>query len=374
MSVFKRFSVTLAVLAVCSCATSNAPVEDDYFVDDFSVEAPVESVVSAPAPVPAASEPVTLSVESKPAITPAYASAPQTVTEVGKKVSAIEAKLRQVQDSIKKNAAAFADLKVKSAADSLQYYELVSRIRARLQNGTTPANPELTAMWKQASSLLSVSGKNLSETTKLASDIARIKGELDSLLATVSDTYRLPGALEADHERLKGLEDEANQTVVSANRLNTEISALIARRQQYFNAERQNIAVLESEVQQGKAADAVSSVAVPAVSSVSVMAEPAVPVFNAQGRRPLMRIPAGLEYEQPLYQAMKTSLERRPDVRFDVVAVTPANSSLGEYEALSNAKDVVASMKKMGMPADRVSLSKVQNASVTKPEVRLYVK
>lgn len=372
MSVFKKFSVALAVLAVCSCATSNKPVEDDYFADDFSVEAPVES--AAPAPAPAAVEPVTLSVESRPVLAPASYAAPQSATEVGKKVAAIEAKLRQVQESIKKNAADFADLKVKSAADSLQYYELVSRIRARLQNGTTPANPELTAMWKQASSILTASGKNLSDTTKLAGDITRVKGELDSLLATVSDTYRLPGAMESDHERLKAVEDEANQTIVSANRLNSEMSALIARRQQYFNTERQNIAVLESEVLQGKAADVAAPASAPAIAPVPVVSEPLVPLFNAQGRRPLMRIPSGLEYEQPLYQAMKTSLERRPDVRFDVVAVSPANNPLAEYEALSLAKDIVASMTKMGMPADRVSLSKVQSASVTKSEARIYVK
>lgn len=375
MSVLKRFSFAVALLTVWGCASSSDPrVADDYYFDDYALNEAVPE--KKPAPVARVEKETVVPVQQPqtPDIAPqtAYPHAAASVTEVGKKAAAIEARLRQIQEIIRKNTADFTALKNKNNQEAVQYYEIVYRIRARLQNGTTPANPELVAAWKQASALLAASGKSLSVTTKLSGETARMKNEANILLGAVTDTFRMPGAVEADHENLKRLEDEINRTFVALNRLNSEIAAQTTRRQQFFAAERQNISALEAEIRQGKTSDSAEQGLIAA--PLPVLADVSVPDFDAKNRRPLMRIPAGVEYEQSLYKAMKAALDKRQNIRFDVVAVFPSKDAFGGYEAVQQAREIKDAMLKMGMPESRIDVFKMQNASINAAEVRLYVK
>lgn len=376
MSILKRLSLAAALLTFAGCASSSDPYSDDYFADDFAMQTSDAGQA----------KPAKRKVEEKTVETPrakavkssdqAYTSGTQIVSEVSKKVAAIEAKLRQIQENIGKNADLFRELKAKNAEESRQYYEYIARIHARLQAGTTPGNPELTEMWKQASALLTGSDKNMSETAKLSSETIRTKNELNSLLDTIGETFLIPGAMEIDHENLKALEDQANQTVVSLNRLSSDISAQIARQQQYFSTESQNINLLSADIQNGSMTNAKPQAAL-SVPAPLLSAAAYLPDADLAGRRPLMVIrfnKKNVAYEQSLYKAVKAALDKRPSTSFEIVAVSPANARSGEAEAVKNADAVRDSLISMGLPENRIYSSKTKSASIQTTEVHLYLK
>ena len=369
MSILKRLSLTAAVLTFAGCTMSSGQSNDTYYENDFTLKTPRSATaVSERAEGDKAAE---------------FASNTPIVSEVSKKIAAIETKLRQVQKNIKKATDSFRDLKNKSAEEADHYYEYVARIRARLQNGTTPGNPELTEMWKQASALLSGSDKNMSETAKLSSEMVRAKNELDSLLETIRETFSVPGAMEIDHENLKQLEDESNQTIVSLKRLSSELSLQIARQQRYFSTESQNVNALSTEIQAGRVSNGNVSQMVPSAAATKP-AKPAylpsaidLPETDISGRRPLMVIrfnKRDMDYEQSLYKAVKAALDKRPSTHFEVVAVSPADTRSGAFEAAKNADAVRESLLAMGLPASRIYSSQASKPGIKTTEVHLYLK
>lgn len=376
MSILKSLSLAAALLTFTGCSSSTNSYNDDYFADDFAMQ-PAQTEQNRPALAATKAEAPRAAVNT--AAPAAYAPKAQIVSEVSKKVAAIDAKLAQIQESIGKNTGVFQALKQKSAEESRNYYEFVARIYARLQNGTTPGNPELTEMWKQASALLTGSDKNMAETAKLSSETLRLKNELDALLDTISETFQISGAMEIDHENLKALEDRANQTTVSLNRLSSDIAAQIARQQQYFSTESQNINQLGTDIQNGglSAGRVQSSVGVPALPATLMSPAAQLPDANLAGRRPLMVIrfnKKNVAYEQALYKAVKAALDKRPNTVFEVVAVSPANAKSGEFEAAKNADAVRNSLTAMGLPDSRIYSSKTKSASIQTTEVHLYLK
>ena len=62
------------------------------------------------------------------------------------------------------------------------------------------------------------------------------------------------------------------------------------------------------------------------------IAAPRPSQLGVAGRRALVTIrfdQANVDYEQPLFNAIKQALERRPDAYFDVVGVSPTSSNQG---------------------------------------------
>lgn len=375
MSTLKKFFLAAAVMALPGCMSSSEQyASDDYYADDFALEAPAK-----PAPAKADEKPQPKPEKAAPKAAPAPAAKQggySQVSEVSKKVEAVNAKLKQIQESIAKNSASFRDLKSKSADEANQYYEYIARIHARLQIGTTPGNPELVEMWKQASAILTGMDKNISETARLATETSRTKNELNTLLDTIRDTYQVPGAMEIDHENLRMLEDDANQTMVTLNRLTDDVAAQISRQQQYYSTERQNINSLESDIQAGRMTGTGYTVSASAAPS-SMLSASSLPQADIAGRRPLMVIRFDrrkVAYEQPLYQAVKAALDKRPNTGFELVAVSPAKTVSGEQEAFKNADAVRSTLLTMGLPSNRISMSKMQSASIKTTEVQLFLK
>lgn len=105
---------------------------------------------------------------------------------------------------------------------------------------------------------------------------------------------------------------------------------------------------------------------------------PAPPVKE---RRPLVVIRfdrPDVPYEPALYTALTRALERRPTAMFDLVAVSPASggeaeTAKGADEAQRDAERVMRTLSKMGLPADRVTLSAMFSTDIRNNEVRIFV-
>ena len=79
------------------------------------------------------------------------------------------------------------------------------------------------------------------------------------------------------------------------------------------------------------------------------------------------------------FPMINRALERRPDAKFDLVAVSPVThpaarvASVAE-EARLNANEVMQSLTKMGLPPDRVVRSETTSSHVRGSEVQIYVR
>ncbi len=106
--------------------------------------------------------------------------------------------------------------------------------------------------------------------------------------------------------------------------------------------------------------------------------QPVGPSGPSTARRPLVTIRfdrPDVEYEWPLYEAVKAALDRKPDARFDLVAVGRPSSAGGvPVAANQRAEDVLLALTRMGLPANRVTLATTTSQSVPASEVRLFVR
>ncbi len=94
--------------------------------------------------------------------------------------------------------------------------------------------------------------------------------------------------------------------------------------------------------------------------------------------KPLMTIrftSPDVNYRDELFRAVDYTVQRRPDVLFDVVATAPGTVGTG-VPATSRERigGVIAALADMGIPASRVRLSSVVKPGAAFEEVRIYVR
>ena len=274
----------------------------------------------------------------------------------------------------------FADLQNQSEQGALAYQQATGTIMARLQTGTTPGNPGLVSQWEEAQGQLERISETLPRLRTLANDAAQEAAFGNYLLSSVQATYGLSGAVEADHERLRVLEDAVYQQVVQIDRLMGDMAQAEQRQTGYLNSERQNLTTLSLAIKNGElyGTSLASRAFIQADQQARMESQAVMP---APGERPLVVIRfdrANVNYQQPLYNAVSQALERKPTATFDVVAVSPkagtaAQQALNASAARRHAEDVLRTLTGMGVQGARVQL--VQSVEdVSTNEVRVFVR
>jgi len=319
---------------------------------------------------------------------PAAGSAAASGTFVGHKADEFQGQLDRLQANVVERAQSLREIRGSAGQGAAAYFASVGQINARLQAGTTPGNPILVRQWNDARGQLDRINGDIARLTNLSNEIAGDARLAGFLLESVRATYGLSGALDEDHRALAAVEDGTGRTVVAIDRLLNEVSDEQARQQAYLSAEQRNLAALSVGIKNGELLG--QSLANRAVAGALPSAPPQsaalglAPAASADpaGRRPLVVIRfdrPNVAFEQPLYTAVSQALERRPGVRFDLVAVTPsravsAQGAFGGASAKRNAEAVLRALNGMGLPADRVALSAQTSAAAFTPEVHLYVR
>ena len=370
MATFKsRVLALIAALALGACS------QDALFSDNGS------STSSAPPPSPI----------SAPTFQPQQVSAgPSTGTAVGARVQQMRADFSRLMGDLTQQSGQLQGIRAQATQDAQQYYALVAGISARLQVGTTPGNPELVAAWNQAQTQLERLNSDLSQMNTLATTVSGTSSQATFLLESVRATYGVSGAVDEDHRQLKIMENEINQSIVLVDRLLSETSQDIARQTAYVAAERNNLVTLNLAVKNGRllgpsvtnrtfqqSSAAPMPSRAPGVSSAS----PAQPGGFA-GRRPLLIVrfdQPRVQYEQALYTSISEALQRKPDARFDLLAMAPARGSVADVALNSSAskrhaENVLRAMTQMGVDPNHVGLASATSANVQTNEVHLYVR
>jgi hypothetical protein len=236
---------------------------------------------------------------------------------------------------------------------------LADGMETRLRSTRTPNDPSLLASWNEAQSQLNRAGSMANRLAALSgwvtSDATLASYILQSARAANGD----PSVSEADRRQLAVIEREADRASSSVDQLLTELSGEIANRSLYIAAAHRRLAGLAPQISSGQPREASSGRAGAAPTS---------------DRRALVTIRfdrPNTPYEQELYSAVSEALERRPDLSFDIVAVSPPGQ-FGGGAAQRNVESVVKSLTGMGFPAERFRLSAATLGDARGNEVRIY--
>ena len=314
-------------------------------------------------------------------------------TAVGQRVARMREDVQRLQSGVGSNTQSLQQLRAETVQTSARYYTLVGGINARLQVGTTPGNPILQGQWQEASQELDRISTDIGRMTTLSNQVSSDAALAAFLLESVRAAYGLSGAIEEDHRSLAVLEDEVNRTVVGIDRMLNELSEDVSRQSAYISRERSNLSTLALAIKNGelygtglgnRAFTAAAADPAAAAGSRAVQQQRAAPVAATPNAdtRPLVVIrfdKANPTYEQALYTAVNRALERKPDARFDIVAVAPskgtqAQVALASSNSKKNAETVMRSLTNMGLPADRVKLSSRSSGTVQNSEVQVFVR
>ncbi|MBU0725507.1 MAG: hypothetical protein KJ904_09825 [Alphaproteobacteria bacterium] len=314
-----------------------------------------------------------------------------TGTFVGQKVQELREDLRRLQGSIAQHNDTLQQIRNVTVQNAAGYHGTVAAINARLQVGTTPGNPILVNQWDQAQRQLETLGTDIAKMNELANRVAADSNLSAYMLQSTRAAYGLSGAVEEDHRQLNILEDDVNRTVVLIDRLLNEMSDDVRRQTLYVSNERNNLQTLALAIKNGQLYG--SSLANRAFMPATIAQgqsggqsgfgpTPRPSAGPAMGARPLVVIRfdrPNVSYEEALYNAVSTALERRPDASFDLVAVSTnrggaAQTSLNSTNARRNAERVLRTLTDMGLPAARVNLSAASSGDSAGNEVHLYVR
>ncbi len=298
-------------------------------------------------------------------------------TAVTHKAREIAMELDKAGKKIDTSNRKFDTLKNKNRAETSEYYSLVATINSALQTGTTPGNPILVDRWNAAQDKLNKLSKTSSLTNNLSVDLSYQASKTTFILESIKAAFELSGAVDSDHEKLTQLEDEVNQYITDLNRMIVKVNAELNRLSALLRTERENMQTLSLGISKGELYGANIQNTV-FKKRLEGSAQPS----DVATRKALVIIKfnkPGVNYDKPLYTAISKALGRRPNAKFDLVAVSPrfknpAKESLRLSEARKDGEAVLNSLTKMGMPASRISLSSEIRGKAQSSEVHIYIK
>lgn len=296
-------------------------------------------------------------------------------TVVGERVAEIQGQLGSLQSRVSQQAADLDSLRQQASRNASVYYGQVGTLSARLQGGSPPANPRLVALIEEARGQLQSMAADVEAMTQLARNIADSASVANFLRESTIAAFRVPGAVEEDHEALADLQDAIEQLLVRIERQLTIARDEVERQSASVASEERNLRTLAIAVQRGGLHGGGPSPGLSPVSlSNGVSASPGVDLGS---ERPLVTIRfdrPNVNYDRALSQAINQALERAPGAAFEVVAVAPSSNGDSANRAQRRAESILRDINDMGVPASRLSLSAATSQSVPAPEVRVLIR
>jgi len=314
---------------------------------------------------------------------PALASVGETV--VGRKINGINVELFTLEARVERLAAQLASVEQQGKSMAASYYASVATINTQLQTGTTPGNPRLVGKLNIAQRNLETLSSNIANLNSLSLEIANAASKGSYLLDTARSTYNLSGAIEEDHVRLAQIEDKINASLVNISRVQSNVNDDITRTTAYLTTERDNLRTLALAVANGDLyGKSLASQTFSYHQSNADMMHKAN--FSGGQTAPQQRLlakikfdKANVAYEQPVYAAVQSAIQKYPHAKFEVVAVHPtsgntAQQAIESTKARRNAEKVLRSLTQMGLALDKIDLSYNSSNDASTNEVHLFLR
>ncbi len=373
-----------AALMLSACDTLWPTLDaDDPVGPEVSASAdPAEPEVTADPSLAAPAQPQPVATSGLSAASNNYASAggSSRTTFVSEKINQMAGDLDKMRGNISALAGRAATLKADSGAAAARYHASQAEIVSRLQQGTTPGNPDLVDNWNAAQADLESIAEAVPTMSQLSNDIADQGAFGQYLMSAVQATYGLSGAVEGDHIRLRQLEDQVHQAVIEVDRLLTDMSQDINRQNTYVSQQRGNMTTLSLAIKNGELYG--TNLTTRSFTQIENQARAQARASQpAPGERPLVIIrfdQPNVQYQQALYDAVRQALDRKPDAIFNLLAVSPQAGSasqvtLNSTAAKRSAEDVLRTLTDMGVRSSRVTLL-ASTQDVTSNEVHVFVR
>jgi hypothetical protein len=306
-------------------------------------------------------------------------------TFVGQKIDPLREDFLAVVEAFSTHRDSYEEVKSRVYGASTEFYGTVAAINTKLQLGTTPGNPVLVRQYDQAQSELDNIEEYLREINLLNQKVNADAGVVALLKSTLNKVLRLAGAIDQDHRQLELLEDDTEKLEIDIGRLINEITEEISRQAGFAKIENQNMLVMAVAIRNGEAMGTGilnrSFLAAQALAEAGAPDEQLeVPKVNISGL-PLVVIrfdDPDINYEKTLFDAIGTTVDKKSDATFGLVAVAPIGKNEGETRINSSkvkkyAERVLRSLVSFGLPSKKVALSAKTSGDVVVPEVHIYV-
>ena len=302
-------------------------------------------------------------------------------TYVGQRILEMQEEFNKLDADIKQGESNFEELKFNGIKSAENYHSIVAAIAARLQIGTTPGNPILLNQYEQAQTELAEVGAQGQNLVDVGNQIALFSTRVSYLLEQARSAKKLRGAVDEDHRNLSSFQDTLKRRNVDVLRTLEDLNETVRRRDIFLAAERRRLTQLANAISVGES------------FGLGLGTIGSLPAINdnensGQGRRSdnisvspnpiaIFRINEQNNYEQNLFGAISATLNKAPESRFTLVAVSSSAGNPSEQaERAANARNdvskLISSLVSMGMPVDRISVSSLSVANVENTEVRLY--
>ncbi|HZS81647.1 MAG TPA: hypothetical protein VFA50_02155 [Stellaceae bacterium] len=356
-----RFALAAALL-LSACSFANDTLWPTLAGEDPRGAPAAAATSAAPAAAPLATAP-----PGQPATREAAGTGLGAASEAA--APGAPAQLRRDLDRLKNNVAQHTGelLSLRHQLDELTNTVdgLADGIDQRLKAKAAPNDPQLLGDFHEAQAQLnraSILVDRLNNVSSWATTDAVLASYVTQAIRAARDE---PTISDPERRQLAALQREADRASASVDQLVTGASGEIASRNLFIAAAHRRLAALGPEIAAGHA-----------VRTAAAERPAARPASAAAGeRRALVTIRfdrPDVPYQQELYSAVSEALGRRPDLAFDIVAVSPPGATGNAAAAERNVESVVKSLTEMGLPADRFRLSAATMADATGNEIRIY--
>ena len=300
-------------------------------------------------------------------------------TYVGQRILEMQEEFIKLDADIKQGEDSFEELKFNGIKSAENYHSIVAAIAARLQIGTTPGNPILLNQYEQAQTELAEVGAQGQNLVDVGNQIALFSTRVSYLLEQARSAKKLRGAVDEDHRNLSSFQDTLKRRNVDVLRTLEDLNETVRRRDIFLAAERRRLTQLANAISIGESFGLGLGTlgSLPAINENSEQGKRSENISVSPNPIAIFRIDEQDNYEQNLFGAISATLDKAPQSRFTLVAVSSSAGNPSEQaERAANARNdvsrLISSLISMGMPVDRISVSSLSVANVENTEVRLY--
>jgi len=349
-----RFPAFSVLLALSACSFANDTLWPSLSGEDPR-GVPPATTSATPAPGTSGTSTVT-SASTLPGAAP-------SASAVGRKSAELRQQLQRLEEEVAQQTHQLDEIRGRLDEAAGGVDTRAAGVETRLKARSTPNDPQLLSDWNDAQGQLNRTSEETAQLTNISTWSTSDATLVSYILQSARAASGQPGTSEAERRQLAQLERDANRASINVDRLVSQVSGEIATRNLFVAAAHRRLAALAPAITAGRPAAAIAASAATSGGASSSRAALVTIRFDR----------SDVPYEEALYGAVNQALDRRPDVAFDVVAVTPPGAAPGNAAAAKrNIESVVQSLTNMGLPADRIRLSARTLADASGNEVRIY--
>lgn len=174
-----------------------------------------------------------------------------TGTSVGAKVAELKKALQGVEIKSASLTQSTRELYEKAIAEINRYYTATGEIEAKLQPGTTPANPKLVEIRNRALQQLDQIAHTIGTMNGLITGFSEASQQVKAVSSNIQTTLQLPGAVDEDHANLLLMSGVLKQLEGTISQILSIINTNTQRQNEWLTAERVRFATLSSAIDKG---------------------------------------------------------------------------------------------------------------------------